>query len=527
MTLTVEDHSLISPQEHLPPLMVHLTPTFQSLVSPKTDIIEVTLQLKPTDNLAEVYFPYHIKLAKIKERAPFTHHAYPILYQRQEIGTLHLTRILQTNKAKDKHQEDTANLHYRRITKTLSFLIKRYQSTYLSNQYLGKEISLSGYSETMLQLDSFIEKAASTFCPVIICGDIGSEKLSVASAIHYNSDIKHKPFIEVNCSTPSTEEFKKNLLRSIKQANSGCIYLHAIDELSPAQQNLLTELFATSTAPGIADQTFTNIANITKIRLLVSTTESLKELVQSKEFSGDLYERFNFLHIKIPSLLQRKEDIPYILQSLVKKYRVFPEQELSSEVKEVLCDYHWPNNYAEIERIIARLLTLAMTTPVSIDDVQQYSPELLSKDNHTPFEINSSHRVKKLDLDLIPNLKNKDYDTFKHLHRGLYKALVFLAENYFETITLTILSQQAFISPSHLSHLFKHNLNKTFKQILTELRIEKAKHIISTTPHRLITEVCLDVGFADLSHFEKMFKRFTQMTPRKYKQSMKTRLIIN
>jgi AraC-like DNA-binding protein len=152
---------------------------------------------------------------------------------------------------------------------------------------------------------------------------------------------------------------------------------------------------------------------------------------------------------------------------------------------------------------------------VSLIDIENHAPEILIEETLRSSNTTSNN------FDLKTHLINKDYQKFNHLHLGLQKALHYLAENYTESLSLTSLAQGAFISPSHLSHLFKHYLKKTFKQILSELRIERAKQIFIATPLIRVTDVSLDVGFGDLSHFEKIFKRYTDMTPREFKNRHK------
>jgi len=490
-------------------LMQHLNPTIEQVIIQKSLITEVTIQLYHTDSQEKLNPPLCFNSTENKTKTHNFHSSYPIFYQRKKIGDLHLKQSPHTTK-------NTINnkVHFQEITKKLALLIKRFQATNLCHHYLGNELSLTGYSEPLLDLDSFIEKAASISCPIIIEGGFGSEKLCVASAIHYSSQLKHQPFIEINCSTPNIDEFQRNVLRSFEQAQGGCIYLHGIDALSLSQQNLLTELLSASTIPGVAGHTVKSVNNI---RLLVSTTTPLSKLVENKLFANELYKHFNFLNVKIPPLSKRKEDIPHILDKLIKKYCLFEEQGFDEETIKTLCDYHWPENYAELERIVTRLLTLAASNPIKLTDIENHAPEILIKEALITSDNKASSCANENYFDLKGTLINKDYQRFNHLHLGLQKALRYLAENYTESISLTLLAKNVFISPSHLSYLFKHYLKKTFKQILSELRIERAKQIFASTPLIRITDVSLDVGFGDLSHFEKIFKRYTKMTPREYK----------
>jgi len=507
MPAVLNVHPALTPYTNQNSLIQYLNPTFDQSVIQDAAISDLAIQLYQVDT-KEQFDPslcLNVNQNKIKGNNHLS--SYPIVYQRKKIGSLHLI-----GSALDTEHKIQEQKHFQGLTKKLALLIKRYQATNLSHKYLGKDLSLTGYSEPILALDSFIEKAASTYCPVIIEGAFGSEKLCVASAIHYNSQIKHKPFIEINCSTPSTEEFQQNLILCFKQAQGGCVFLHDIDELSLSQQNLLTELLSASTSPGVSGH---KLESVTNVRLLVSTTSSLAGLTEKKLFARGLYQYFNFLHVQIPALSKRKEDIPYILEKLIKKYCLFPEQEFSEEVNQAFCNYQWPDNYSELERVVTRLLTLSTSNPINLADLKLHTPEILAK--HLKKKGNAEFSCEVLDL--TNSLINKDYQKFTRLHVGLQKALHYLAENYTESMSLTTLAQNAFISPSHLSYLFKFYLQKPFKQVLSELKIERAKQIFATNPHIRITDVSLDVGFGDLSHFEKMFKRYTKMTPREYKNT--------
>ena len=119
---------------------------------------------------------------------------------------------------------------------------------------------------------------------------------------------------------------------------------------------------------------------------------------------------------------------------------------------------------------------------------------------------------------------NQRFEMLEGFHPGLQKALKYLSLNYCQEITLSLLSSNAFISPSHLSFLFKSTLSISFKPLLAGMRIERAKQILKGKPNSRITDVSLEVGFGDLSHFEKIFKRLTGMTPRDFKNQCKNAL---
>ncbi|PSW03704.1 helix-turn-helix domain-containing protein [Photobacterium lipolyticum] len=449
----------------------------------------------------------NLSLAKSLEMSTIelTNNSYPILYQRKPIGNIHFPK-------QEELKADVIDL-LPALTKKIAWVVKRYETRELSEHYLGKDLSLAGYSEQVLKLEAFIEKAASSQCPAIIHAEFGCEKLSVACAIHYNSEIRHKPFIEVICSSTNTEEFQQKLILSFQEAKGGTVFLHGVDELTCSQQCLLIEILAAKTEH---EPSGVPIKNAPKVRLIVSTTKPLSALVENGTFSRQLYTELNFLNTTIPPLKDRKDDIPYILEKMLDKYHSFQEQCLSTEVKEALYNYHWPENHAELERIVAKLLVLANSNPINLIDLRKYSPETLNRTAETCSDgiITSNNNHKHFDL--ITSLLTKSYEDISHLHPGLQKALKYLAEHYCNEITLASLSSNACLSSSHLSYLFKLYVKKSFKQILAELRIEKAKKILASSPHSRITDVSFDVGFGDLSHFEKIFKRHTKITPREY-----------
>lgn len=438
--------------------------------------------------------------------------SYPIVYQRKRIGDLKLAGKSSNTGYLQQSTEHNAT----KVARKIALLVKRDQANTLSGLYLGKELSLEGYSETVFDLEAFIEKAAGTLSPVVIQGDFGSEKLAVASSIHYNSQLKHKPFIEIMCAKSPQQDFRHKLTNCFVKAKGGCIYLHGIDELSMEQQNLLVELLGASSEHSM---TLWPQINTADVRILVSSSQCLQTLVQQNRFSRQLHSQISFLHVQLPSLNERREDLSAIIEQQVKRHRLYQEQNISPEVEQSLCKYHWPENYQELERTIARLLALSNNNPVNAEDLKLFAPQIFEHAQTAIKQPNST--TSKIESVLIPSLMEANFDPFNQLHPGLQKALKYLAENYCKEITLTELAQNAFVSPSHLSYLLKHFLGHSFKQILAELRIEQAKLMFDAAPNARITDVSLDVGFGDLSHFEKIFKRYTHVTPRQYKNGRK------
>lgn len=458
--------------------------------------------------------PSEIKFGHLNETC-CDYISYPILYQKRKIGDLWL--------------EDAIDVHNKSavlpsLTKKIALLIKRFQATELTEHYIGKELCLAGYSDQLLILEDFIEKAASASCPVIISGPVGSECLSVASAIHCNSNISEQPFVEINCVSANEKTFQRQVLRAFKRAQGGSVFINNIDELSLEQQNILTELLSSRVK---LRSSFYERTSADNVRLLVSTSRSLGHMVERKQFSRKLYAEFNFLSVVIPPLSARKEDIPSIVDKLMCKYRTNHDQFFTPEAISLLQTYAWPENHEELERVVARVASLTSEIEIDVIQVIEFAPEI-TEESTTTYNDFSTVRLINTESGntdrLIEILLNQRFEMLEGFHPGLQKALKYLSHNYCQEITLSLLSSNAFISPSHLSFLFKSTLSISFKPLLAGMRIERAKQILKGKPNSRITDVSLEVGFGDLSHFEKIFKRLTGMTPRDYKNQCKNPL---
>lgn len=114
-------------------------------------------------------------------------------------------------------------------------------------------------------------------------------------------------------------------------------------------------------------------------------------------------------------------------------------------------------------------------------------------------------------------LFREDFSDTHDYPAAIRRALDFIGKNYTDQISLSDVANQAFISNSHLSYLFRKHMGMRFKYLLLELRIRKAVSLIHQEPRAPITGIATQSGFACLSYFEKMFRRCTNVTPREYR----------
>ncbi|MFC1631472.1 sigma-54 interaction domain-containing protein, partial [Candidatus Omnitrophota bacterium] len=228
-----------------------------------------------------------------------------------------------------------------------------------------------------------IEKVAPTKSAVLITGESGTGKELVARAIHFTGARKDKPFVAVQCAAiPETlmeselfghekgsfTDATSRQLGKFELANQGTLFLDEIGEMNPAIQAKMLRV--------LEQQEITRVGGAKTIaidvRVVAATNRDLKKAIQEGSFREDLYYRLNVVPITLPTLRERKEDIPLLANYFLDKY----SKELNSKVKaispeaqEVLDSYPWPGNVRELENIIERVLTLATHSNILPEDL--------------------------------------------------------------------------------------------------------------------------------------------------------------
>ena len=423
----------------------------------------------------------------------------PINYQRKRLGSLHLLVEIKAGSAEE--------LAFKQLASQLGLLFARLEVAQSSHDKYHQSYALKGFSSELNKLERLIEKCANTLFPLVLNAPAGSETLATALSIHILSDKKDGPFVELDCTCIESNQFEEKLKTAFIQAQSGTLLIAHVSQLPLAQQTQLNTLLTNQ---------YNLQQNTYQPRLLSSSEHNLYARVNQGLFSRSLFEKLSFLELPIPTLKERHSDIPLLINSLVEQHRVSPRQKIANDCFDSLSQYDWPGNYMQLEQTLIKLLTLSLQDDITLATLEQALPEF-NQCLQKAIGL-SSHTNSKA---LIQMLLNKQADELKTLHPSLLKALCFIQDNWQYEISLTQLASQAFVSASHLSYLFKNTLNKSFKQILAELRVEHAKKIFKYNPNIRITDLCLEVGFGDLSHFEKIFRRFTGMSPRDYKKQLK------
>lgn len=231
-------------------------------------------------------------------------------------------------------------------------------------------------SPAMLKIFQLIPKISSSPSNVLISGESGTGKELVARAIHNLGDRKDKPFITVNCGGIPEQlleseffGYKKGAFTGadrnkpglFAQANKGTIFL---DEIGEVPLNLQVKLLRV-----VQQKSFIPVGSEKEVhvdvRIISATNRDLEKEVMEGKFREDLYYRLNVIHIHVPPLRERCEDIPILIQHFFDRYAKEHKKKLysfSSFALEALLNYSFPGNVRELENIIERSLALSTSS---------------------------------------------------------------------------------------------------------------------------------------------------------------------
>jgi len=239
--------------------------------------------------------------------------------------------------------------------------------------------ALIGTSSAMQMLRAEIESAARSNAKVLITGETGVGKEVVARHIHMQSRRQAAPFVTVNCAgVPDslleseffghargsfTDAYRDNpgLLR---QAHRGTVFLDEVGEMSLRLQSILLRFLETGEVQTVGG---TAGGPAVDVRVITATNRNLAEAVSAREFREDLYYRLNVLHLGIPPLRDRREDIPslfeYYLDVFASQHRM-ARPDVSAAALQLLVDYPWPGNVRELKNVVERLVLRAGTAAI-------------------------------------------------------------------------------------------------------------------------------------------------------------------
>lgn len=429
-----------------------------------------------------------------------------MVYQNKPIGEI---EVILSNQGMDIDQIRSLFEH---IAMDLALFIKRHQAHQHIEEAQQLDLQWVGNSDSLKNVERFIEKVSYVDFPVLIHGKSGSGKLLTAYSIHCHSTRKKMPFIESHCLDWNIKNTSTILKKLLSEAKGGTLFLRNIDALTEEQVSKIRHywrhLFNTSQK--------TKQLHALDVRLIASTSNAYDSTHQHT------WHELDYLSIQLPDLCDRKDDIKDLISHYLEKLSYIKNIQLSPECWELFEKFHWEGNVKQLERIVSKLVVMSESNYLNPSAMLAIIPQLqdekgcqISLNNTTENNIICDQGIEGLALTIATN----KYTGEVNQHPALAKAVDYLAQHYTSDINLNALASTAFVSPSHLSYLFKHHLGSTFKKVLIQIRIEKAKRLLLEEKHCRITEIAFEVGFHDLSHFEKTFKKLVGNCPGKYRKT--------
>jgi Nif-specific regulatory protein len=248
---------------------------------------------------------------------------------------------------------------------------------------MNKETKINGKSCHIDELNKFIEKAAKIDVNLLILGETGVGKELAARTIHLKSKRKSQAFIKINCAN-----LNENLLESdlfgykkgsftgaiidkpglLEEGNGGTVFLDEIADMTPYIQAKLLAVIEDREIRRLGENKTRKI----DVRFIFATNKDLAKLVEKERFRKDLYYRICVLLFSIVPLKERKEDIPLIIEAILKEESIQNNKCLTiqKEAIEKLIEYSFPGNIRELENIIRRAAVYAESGIIGTNDIQ-------------------------------------------------------------------------------------------------------------------------------------------------------------
>jgi transcriptional regulator with GAF, ATPase, and Fis domain len=266
------------------------------------------------------------------------------------------------------------------------------------NQRLAAEINLQhnmvGESAAMKEVYHFLSRVAPTESTVLVGGESGTGKELVARAIHRNSPRAARPFVAINCAAIPEGLLESELFGyergaftgaacqkkgRLEMADGGVLFLDEIGELAPALQVKLLRVLQEREFERLGGSRPISV----DIRVIAATNKDLGAAVKARNFREDLFYRLNVVSVVLPSLRERREDIPVLAEYFVAKFATkckVKAKKISPEAMSGLMNYNWPGNVRELENAIERALVLGVSDSIRPEDL----PDSVAEKDRAP-----------------------------------------------------------------------------------------------------------------------------------------------
>ena len=281
-------------------------------------------------------------------------------------------------------------------------------------------VSQSNLMETVLNTAGRVANSKAT---VLVRGESGTGKELIAKAIHFASPRKDKPFITVNVASLSENLLESELfghekgsftgainqrIGRFEEANGGTIFIDEVGDIPLSVQVKLLRVIQFGDVQKIGSSNLIH----TDVRIIAATHRNLEERIKNGEFREDLFYRLNVVEIVLPSLRQRKEDVPVLADHFIKKYAKENQKEIkgiSREALDQLMKYNFPGNVRELENIIERAVVMTRNEFIATEDLPTLTQtkEIDKKMDPYNFDDGYEEKIKLFERTMIQEALNR------------------------------------------------------------------------------------------------------------------------
>ena len=243
-------------------------------------------------------------------------------------------------------------------------------------------VQLLGVSPSIAALDQEIDRVARSDAKVLITGESGVGKEIVARGIHARGRRAHRMFAPVNCAGLPETLLETELFGHVKgsftgaykdkpgkleTAHMGTVFLDEMGEMSLRMQGLLLRFLETGELQKVGAE---GSGRSVDVRVIAATNRDLRELIKQGAFREDLFYRMNVIHIVVPPLRERREDVPLLADHFLSQFAEgnrTAAMTISPEATKVLTEYRWPGNVRELENVIERLVVMVPGPTIELE----------------------------------------------------------------------------------------------------------------------------------------------------------------
>ena len=277
-------------------------------------------------------------------------------------------------------------------------------------------------SAQMRELLQFADRAAASQAKVLITGESGTGKDLIARHVHVNSTRRKGEYVAVNCAGMAESLLESELFGHVKgsftgayrdkqgmlqRAHGGTLFLDEVGEMSLRMQALLLRFLESGEIQTVGSD---NSRTTVDVRVIAATHRNLSEMVSAGQFREDLLYRLRVIHLHVPPLRDRKDEVRPLANAFIKKFG--RDVEFSDEAWAALDKYHWPGNVRELQNVIEQMVWLAQPgVPVTVAQVPQ-----TVRTSAQALLLPSRERRRQISDDLYQALVSGNYSFWIHIH---------------------------------------------------------------------------------------------------------------